>query len=90
VKIESGPAAGWGYHTLIQPPAVIYVAPIPDRNGQWMRVEHQDGDEPWPGQERYTGEELPKADETIRGGPPLLTEDGDVIARYFHTESWPD
>lgn len=88
MQIESGPAAGWGYHTLILPPEVIYVAPLPDRPGQWMRLAWEEGDESWPGQERYSMEELPKADETIRGGPPLVTEHGDVICRYWHTETY--
>lgn len=87
VQIESGPAAGWGYHTSIAPAAVIHVAPIPDRNGEWMRVAAGEGDHPWPGEERYTGEELPKPDETIRGAA-ILTDDGDVIVRYWHTETY--
>lgn len=84
VQIESGPAAGWGYHTAIRPPAVIYVAPIPDREGEWMRVE-RDG-HPWPGEQRYSGEELPPLGQPIP--PEFLTEDDEILARYFHTETY--
>jgi hypothetical protein len=38
VWLQGGPADGWRYATMIEPPQTIYVIPDPILSTQWVRV----------------------------------------------------
>lgn len=80
VQIIDGPAAGWGYHTLIPPARLIAVAPQPGRAGQFMRVAVSG--RPWLGERRYAIVD----DEVLQLGTPKgdehYTEDGELLCNY--------
>jgi hypothetical protein len=68
VQLVDGPAAGWDYHTLIEPDPEIGVAPLPGRPGQFMRTILED--RPWDGQRRYRQAERERLN------------DGDILIKY--------
>lgn len=49
VWCQGGPANDWRYETLIEPDDTITLAPVPGREGEFIRVLNLvPGDEPWP------------------------------------------
>lgn len=49
VWCQGGPADGWRYETLIEPDDEITLVPVPNRDGEFIRVlKLLPGEEPWP------------------------------------------